>query len=479
MCLGDLRMTLRRSAALLLFLFLAFATMIIGIGCGGRHSSSAGNNGNGTSSTPGTPPPGTTSGGSTTGSGATTTGGSGGTTTSGGTGAASGASSTGGSGTTTGNTGGGTTTGGSGGTGTTTGGTTGGTSGGGTGSAAAPRFLLVPAGGDFSNTGTLRYDIDPRTGMLSGPTKLDAGFAVFHTALHPSQNFVYYEEGRTGRPPVPGQQTLVRGYTVDGSGQLTAIGGSHPPIGALLMHPSGKFLYVAAEGVRGYTIDQNTGELSVNPVADTQEKVITTFFAVSPNGNVIIRGATNGDGTGTSQIDVYKVNLATGALAETQMLPLSTMPLASVITANGHFLISALNDGPASFSINEDAGTITRVATPAIGRSTPMVAHPSKPWIYAIDDKCACGQSFLRAFEVNQDGSVTEITDVVNQSVTPFGMVFDATSTYLYGNGVTPDEREHIVGFSVNQQTGGLSPIPGSPYDIGQPHSGEFVVLNK
>lgn len=162
----------------------------------------------------------------------------------------------------------------------------------------------------------------------------------------------------------------------------------------------------------------------------------------------------------------------TGALEPLVASPYSIASSAAstygvVIHPNNKFLYAANvgSDTISTFSINPANGRLTAVGTPiASGGDGPngLFFHPSGKFLFASHFN---GAGSVAVFSIGSDGVPTPITgspfattgaSVIN------GLVVSADGKFLYaasmgGNG-------GVVGFTIDQSTGALTLIPGSPF---------------
>ncbi len=133
-------------------------------------------------------------------------------------------------------------------------------------------FAVNDNGGGVPSSTLLSYTINPTTGALTLLNSIPYDFPVTlgGVVVHPSGGFLYVSD--------QGSNTVL-GFSIDGSGNLTALAGSPFSAGAgaintnfLAMDPAGKFLYAAnyqggggASNLSGFTVDANSGALT--PIA--------------------------------------------------------------------------------------------------------------------------------------------------------------------------------------------------------------------
>ncbi|HZQ25899.1 MAG TPA: beta-propeller fold lactonase family protein [Terriglobales bacterium] len=209
----------------------------------------------------------------------------------------------------------------------------------------------------------------------------------------------------------------IAGFNVDSSsGALSPVTGSPFATGqsafAIVVHPSKKFLYVANAGentVSLFTMS-NAGALSeVAPRTRVGDHPLG--LALSADGNLLFVSNTN-----SNNLSVFSINTGTGALTE-----VSTSPV--------------LTDSPTALAILP-------------GGSTLYVANSNS--------------SSVSAFSIGSAGSLTPVGGSPYPTGTnPSALSVDSAGHFLY---VANLDSQTFSGFSITSSTGGLTPMPGSPY---------------
>jgi len=236
---------------------------------------------------------------------------------------------------------------------------------------------------------------------------------------------------------------------------------------SVVMHPSGKFLFVVEDGfppaIQEVLLDATTGGTSLG--SSTSENAdLRTAVLDSTGTYLLVNDLTGG------RIFVFQVNQSTGALSAAPNSPF-TLPsneqatyLAFGGSSGSQFLYADLySGGVAAFSFNSSAGALTVV--------------PGSPFQTASDapDYICVDPSGKYLYGTNsQDGAIDGLA--INPTTgalspvpgTPFAtaassdtIAIDASGKYLY---VTNYENSEIFGFGLNASTGSLSALAGSPF---------------
>lgn len=128
-----------------------------------------------------------------------------------------------------------------------------------------------------------------------------------------------------------------------------------------------------------------------------------------------------------------------------------------------------------AYSIDRSDGHLTPVpganfSTGGWTYQTGIAVHPSNKFVYvATDGLCGCGNSGVVAFSVSSDGSLVPVPG--SPFLTAGGNValaIDPKGEYLYSAGFVSNTNTSgvIYAFKINQTTGALSALPGSPYPV-------------
>lgn len=90
-----------------------------------------------------------------------------------------------------------------------------------------------------------------------------------------------------------------------------------------------------------------------------------------------------------------------------------------------------------------------------------VVVHPSGKFLYVAN----AGQSEndISLFDINSDGTVTEVTPRTATGTLPLLMVMDPAGAFLYVANVSSNT---LSSFAIDSSSGALSPVTGSPFSI-------------
>jgi 6-phosphogluconolactonase (cycloisomerase 2 family) len=241
----------------------------------------------------------------------------------------------------------------------------------------------------------------------------------------------------------------IAGFAYDsGSGKLTPIPGSPFPAGSTPVQaaqagPQGKFLYVSnlndpAGGISAFTIDFNTGALTPIPgspfptgAAGSYPGPSVLVVGGSADGGNLLYVALTGTSTVNSKIAGFSIDANTGSLTALPGSPFAT------------------GNGPESLAL------------------VPVTAVGGQEFLYAANGQ----DNTISAFVV--DGSSGNLTPV---SGSPYaagtslaGLAVSALNTslgsfFLYA---ADNQGRTVLAYTIDGNTGALSPIAGSPFSAG------------
>ena len=175
-----------------------------------------------------------------------------------------------------------------------------------------------------------------------------------------------------------------------------------------------------------------------------------------------------------SQIAGYLVHPATGALTALDgspfRLPKGAIPGGLATAPNSNLLYVADASGSIEvFKVDSATGVpkAIRGSPFASGNNSQLVVDPSGNYLYASEDTTPGG---VLAFSISTSGAITPVPGspfLLGGSTTffnhqPFGIV--DTGKYVY---TALGASNQIAGFSIDSETGSLTPVPGSVFPTG------------
>jgi len=241
------------------------------------------------------------------------------------------------------------------------------------------------------------------------------------------------------------------------SGVLIEITGSPYSVGdganSLVIHPSGKFLYVANPGqeendISLFNIAATGGFLTeVPPRTSVSPATLPQFLAMDPAGAYLYVA-----NAGTFDISVFSINSGTGALTPVTGSPFSigVTPQSMVLNPSGTFLFVGVpgvgtRDGSIlTFSVN--AGALTSVASGDSGGSNPdgLAVDPSGQYLYVANTS----SNSIAVFQIQSTGALSGVTgSPLNDGyLSPTSLLLDPTGKFLY---IADQGSNNVAAFSI------------------------------
>ncbi|HEY2677074.1 MAG TPA: beta-propeller fold lactonase family protein [Steroidobacteraceae bacterium] len=311
------------------------------------------------------------------------------------------------------------------------------------------------------------YAIDSANGGLlpiAGSPFASTGTTPTAVAVDPNGDFLYVANDASNNVSV---------YSVDtSSGALTAVGfpanaGTSP--GALAVDPRDQYLYVAnlsSNDVSAYTIVNGVlSEIPGSPFAVGAEPAALQF---DPNGNFLYVANFNG-----ATMAVFALDQATGALSTVSGSPFVTGsgPISIAIDPTNTFAFVA-NEAAATlseFALNPETGALAPVAGSPIAVTTGpefLAIDPQGRYLYAANVTSA---NQVASFSITPaSGSLMPLSTAAAGAL-PISLTVDPSGAFVYAANYNSND---ISAYMVDEATGALIPVPGSPFAAGtQPHS--------
>jgi 6-phosphogluconolactonase (cycloisomerase 2 family) len=367
------------------------------------------------------------------------------------------------------------------------------------------------------------YTVDSATGQLRSTGYVSAGTRPNAVVATPSDAFVYAANFGSGN---------VSAYSTSSSGALTPISGSpfpgEPDAFAIAVDPSNKFVYVAnanstSNNISGYTINSATGALTAMNGSPFQAGNDTRAVAVDPTGRFLYAAnATSND------VSAYNINPTTGVLTQITGSPFplpsgANVPQSIAVDPATKFVFvgSSAASNVSAFTINATSGALTGVTGSPFpnpgGSNYGIAVDSSDKFVYVANDSSGSVSAY----------TITASTGALNLIFgSPFSagtgalsVAVDPSSRFLYlpdlgsgnvfmfnidsssgaltlsrtiegrmssfsialANGTTPvtytpkfayaanSDANTVSGYTVDAESGSLTPVPGSPFKTGAP----------
>jgi 6-phosphogluconolactonase (cycloisomerase 2 family) len=227
------------------------------------------------------------------------------------------------------------------------------------------------------------FSIDGTTGAL---TRVDGspfalGAVPAGIAFHPTAALAFVSSAALSAAGGGG----IHVFNLDASGRpASEITGSpfYPTLfgGALVMHPSGKFLYDSAFGVHAYTIapDGALNELQGSPQPGAASDNSAIDIALDPTGQYLYASSNS-----SGKVTVYGVDATSGAFIHVEGSPFDggQMPYSAAVDRSGRFLYVGNDDADelSVFPLDQATGALRL----PVGGS-PFTVHGLQPEIVLI-----------------------------------------------------------------------------------------------
>jgi len=255
------------------------------------------------------------------------------------------------------------------------------------------------------------------------------------------------------------------------SGTLTELAGTPYTIGdgaqSLVIHPSGKFLYVANPG-------QNENDISLFDIASNgyvtevppRKSVaplgtLPKLLLMDPSGNYLyVMNATS------DNISVFSIDSNGGALTDIAGSPFSVgglTPLNMQLTPDGKFLyVSVAGGQPGStngsiFCFGVSAGALQLLTPPFINAEgvnpNGLAIDPSGSYLYVANTQSASISIFAISPQNAPPGTLTEVigSPLADIYSGPLALLLDPKGKYLY---VANNGSNNVAVYSISPSTG-------------------------
>jgi 6-phosphogluconolactonase (cycloisomerase 2 family) len=354
--------------------------------------------------------------------------------------------------------------------------------------ATKPRMVYaLEAAGSFSPGGLASYRIDKTIGSLSGPTSTAlTGEAPTSVIAHPSRRFAYVTNAgsNTANGIAPNSVSVYPLSIINGKvvGPATDTVSTGAPIGFRptmpTIHPSGKFLYVMNFGSASndgggdmsvFTINGANGALTLSPTVISGGGAQATGIAFNTLGTFayVAYAGSSSSNTFSSQVKVYSVDVATGALtgpiSGVAAGVLGSAPWSIVVDPNGKFayVVCLFTDELRTYSIDSTTGALTylgSVSFTATSKPSALAADPFGRFVYAGRQSTFLGVN-LQSYAIDASTGVPTLVNGVLTSCVggacsgPVPVVADPQGQFVFAN----DVRQGLSAFRVNSTTGALT----------------------
>ena len=343
-----------------------------------------------------------------------------------------------------------------------------------------PRNVYAPTSGGISS-----YRITATTGALTGPTSTaPTGQAPSTVVAHPSGRFAYVTNG--GSASANGvNPNSISVYKLDAiSGAIsgptstaptsTAAGGSGSPPVSVIVHPSGRFVYVVNYGPSGgstdvsvYTVNGATGALAGPTSTADSAGAPPTAIAIDPAGKFayvtyVFRPTTPVGNTYYEQVKVFAINASSGVLTgPTSGLAAGSSPWSIAVEPTGKsaYVASRGSDELRTYGINATTGALTFLKSTSVESKPASIAVDSRGRFLYVGKQDPFSNVNVGAYSIDvASGALSPAGSVLvsGGAPGPIALVAEPQGDFVYAlaNSFTSGE---LTPLKVNASTGALT----------------------
>ena len=328
------------------------------------------------------------------------------------------------------------------------------------GAAPVGRFAYVPNADSKSNTVSV-YAVDAPSGRLRPAGFVKAGQRPISIAVDSNGRFAYSGNSASND---------VSPFSVNAlTGALTPIGSpvTRPrPVVSVIASPAGPFLFVIdSDGTAGalaaYRIDGITGALSlVNE--STANGASAGMVSIDPSGSVLMIGLS------PNKFAIYAINPISGALSIIPGTPITAPSKISSVALHpiGNFVYATLRDSNAVavYSFDLINGALSNTLVPCTCQTGPtpvsIAIDPAGRFAFVGHSDNGGVPGGVSVYTINQrSGALTPVTG------SPFAAGFlttavevDPSGSYVYAVN-TGGSSTNVSAYAINRSTGALSAL--------------------
>jgi 6-phosphogluconolactonase (cycloisomerase 2 family) len=333
------------------------------------------------------------------------------------------------------------------------------------GGGGAARFVYAANLGDNTISG---YITDQTTGALTAVpgSPFRSSGSYYSIVTDPTGRFVYaggYSSiAVLSSDAVTGQLTSLANFGYDGSGQYNY---------GMAVHPSGKFLYAARATqsvVAAYMVDGGNGGLTL---AGTYATGSSPYgVVVDPTGKFAYTA-----NAGSNDVSAFMIDASTGALTPVSGSPfaVSSGAYALAVDPSGTHLYVGQGATVAAYTINTTTGVLAAVSGSPFNtgqcclQQGGVTLDPTGRFLYTANSS----NGNVSGFSIDQvSGGLTVMTGSPFRAGTNAqGIAVDASGRFVYvtsyvnASGVPGS----VVALAINPTTGVLTGVAGSPFAAG------------
>jgi 6-phosphogluconolactonase (cycloisomerase 2 family) len=279
----------------------------------------------------------------------------------------------------------------------------------------------------------------------------------------------------SGKSGNSGSTSSGSGSGSGGSGGAQNIPGYGEGIGASGQTGAPKFLYanpLPGGGPYAASIGNN-GTLTLT-TGGSANNVDPETLAIDPSGSFIFQTAVGFNGGTQGGIFVYAINRSNGSPGKATGSYLTGQTLyADVVDNKGKFLYALSTNGVYAFSIQPGSGILTPVpGSPFAAAGASSAGYPQPATLMTVDQTnqflYVSTSAGISGYTIDQSsGALSAIagSPFGAEVIKPWTIVVTPNNSYLYE--LQSQDDKNIYAYSINQSSGVLTPISGSPFSTG------------
>ena len=343
------------------------------------------------------------------------------------------------------------------------------------------RFLYI---GDGSNDTVWAYTVDPTTGVPS-PTAQRSITTSPYMMTSDKSGYRLYVAGNL----------LTYAYFVDRrNGYLSPVPGSPYSLPdslepwSLTVHPSGKFVFVGGysdgwiDGITVFKVNGD-GSLTLMNASPVPTNGFVDWAVVDRSGKYLYALSSY-----QNLLYAFAIDTASGALTPVPGSPYAittgcnTNP-AGITEWYGRYLyLSDLGSQVSGYAIEPKTGTLAELTGSPFsdhgacgGNGVPhgLTTEPTNRFLYLLN------ASSISIYSIDAgNGALTYVKDKpLSSGFDSRRLHVDPSGKFLYVTTYSPQAYGVVLsGYSINQVSGDLTALPGSPFPIGSDSASDFVV---
>ncbi|RED48642.1 lactonase family protein [Aestuariispira insulae] len=327
------------------------------------------------------------------------------------------------------------------------------------------RLLVIGPKADYAYTANYddnnitTYSFDVSTGQLAILANSDSG------GRGPSK-LQFSPDGTTAIATNNITQSLAV-FTIGSNGVLSQASGSPYALGgppfSPKIHPTGKYVYVLANShLYGYSLNAGTGGLTAINGMPMALEAGNNLVMDAAGDNLYIQAGYEKKGY------VFSIDQANGEVSEVKDGRYAVAASGMVLSPSGNFAyaINFFNKSvPMIFKVDGTTGSLSTVDPGSVTFGydpTYLTMSRDGSFLYVPDSQA----NVIHGYTVNQEtGALTEITGSPFGTGGTFATRFTISPSGQYGY-IGNAQSHNVSGYSINQSTGALTALHGSPFAI-------------